>query len=607
MLRPASTRWFEVLCPRSEGVRAVAELARTGAVEIEIRPHAEEDLPVADLGAGLARYAALSARYWRYWERHCLRRMPLVEPPAAVLERGLAWIDAWSVETDGLIDTLQQCEEELVRLRWLEGVLARIEHTALDFAALTAAGPVLGLACTHLPRDTELEFPDALIALDVPTDDALCFVILGEREQLAQFKQRVLALKGRFIERPPWLRGSAPDALRLVVERREFLASRVVHLYAEIDGLFDDYNLAEVLGELVWLEWFARQVGSIELASEHFVWVTGWTDDLSGSRLMSALDASKTRALLRFAPAPLGSRPPQVLDNPRWLKPFEFFVRALGVPDVGETDPTPVLAIVVPLLFGYMFGDVGQGLVLLLLGLSLRKRLDAAGMLMAGGLSSIGFGFLFGSVFSLENLIPALWLHPLHDPLSVLIVPLVFAVGLLSVGQILSGLGALWRGEFVRWLAIDAGFLLLYLGIMGMAAGLPAWPALAGLTWYVLGSLIVHRRLLGWLAAIGHLLEQGLQTLVNTLSFARVGAFALAHASLSAAVVAIAETGGSTIAWVLILVLGNALIILLEGLVVSIQTTRLVLFEFFNRCLRGTGRVFKPLPPPPIALSATPD
>ena len=94
-----------------------------------------------------------------------------------------------------------------------------------------------------------------------------------------------------------------------------------------------------------------------------------------------------------------------------------------------------------------------------------------------------------------------------------------------------------------------------------------------------------------------------MQILVNTLSFARVGAFALAHSALSAAVVTMAEASGSVVGGLLIMILGNLLIIALEGLVVAIQTTRLVLFEFFNRFLRGTGRIFRPLPPPPALVT----
>jgi V/A-type H+-transporting ATPase subunit I len=92
------------------------------------------------------------------------------------------------------------------------------------------------------------------------------------------------------------------------------------------------------------------------------------------------------------------------------------------------------------------------------------------------------------------------------------------------------------------------------------------------------------------------------QILINTLSFARVGAFALAHAGLASAVVALADASGNALAWAIVLALGNALILVVEGLVVSIQTTRLVLFEFFTRFFRAEGREFRPLAAPPVTL-----
>jgi V/A-type H+-transporting ATPase subunit I len=190
----------------------------------------------------------------------------------------------------------------------------------------------------------------------------------------------------------------------------------------------------------------------------------------------------------------------------------------------------------------------------------------------------------------------------------VLAVPIVLAVGLLSLGQLLAGIGALWRGQLREWLLVDLGFLVMYLGLVmvlmlpGQALG---WLPLVGLGWYLAGSFVVAHSLLGGLAALGHLAENGLQILTNTLSFARVGAFALAHAALSAAIVTMASSAPLW-AGFLILLLGNLVIILLEGLVVGIQTTRLVLFEFFNRFLRGSGRVFEPLPPPPVTVTGVP-
>lgn len=214
------------------------------------------------------------------------------------------------------------------------------------------------------------------------------------------------------------------------------------------------------------------------------------------------------------------------------------------------------------------------------------------------------FGLLFGSVFAREDLIPALWLHPLEAPIAVLAAPLLFAVALLSLGQLLDALGALWRGTLGSWLLKDLGFLVLYLGLVALPF-FPNlhWVPLLGATWYLTGAFLSHRALVGTFAALGHLLEGGMQILVNTLSFARVGAFALAHASLSAAIVTMADSAPWWAA-TLILILGNALIIALEGLVVSIQTTRLILFEFFNRFMRGSGRVFRPLPPPPSVVEA---
>jgi V/A-type H+-transporting ATPase subunit I len=85
---------------------------------------------------------------------------------------------------------------------------------------------------------------------------------------------------------------------------------------------------------------------------------------------------------------------------------------------------------------------------------------------------------------------------------------------------------------------------------------------------------------------------------LNTVSFVRVGAFALAHAGLSLAFNIMADSAGSMVATALILLLGNIIVIVLEGLVVSIQTTRLILFEFFIRFLQADGRVFKPISAP---------
>jgi V/A-type H+-transporting ATPase subunit I len=246
-----------------------------------------------------------------------------------------------------------------------------------------------------------------------------------------------------------------------------------------------------------------------------------------------------------------------------------------------------------------MFGDVGQGAVLMGVGLAFRKRMALLGMLVSGGASAMLFGLLFGSVFGLHGIVPALWLAPLDDPLPVLVVPLAGGAALLTLGLLINALESYWRGKFRHWLVTDAGLIAVYAGLIGALfdkSGL--FVAALGALMPVLGHLAVTRRLRPALAAIGALLEHTLQLLINTLSFVRVGAFALAHAGLSAAIVALAEGAGGALSHGAVLVLGNIAAIVIEATVVSVQTTRLVLFEFFTRFFVGKGREFRPLPPP---------
>jgi V/A-type H+-transporting ATPase subunit I len=290
-----------------------------------------------------------------------------------------------------------------------------------------------------------------------------------------------------------------------------------------------------------------------------------------------------------------------VLRNPFWARPFELFAGLLGTPDVSDVDPSRVLAFIAPLMFGYMFGDVGQGAVLLAAGLLLKDRVPALALLVPGGLAAIVFGFLFGSVFGIENWLPALWLHPMEHPLTILGVSLGFGVLVVSLGMLFDTLQCHWRGEARKFWGSRLGIPLTYAGLLlSILDPRALWLLVAGAAWYIGGAARLepaHRGEAVAEAAMDYG-ETLLQLVVNTISFVRVGAFALAHGGLSAAVIGIAGAADSMTGQVLLLALGNALVIALEGLVVSIQTTRLVLFEFFVRFLRASGRRFCPLPDP---------
>jgi V/A-type H+-transporting ATPase subunit I len=602
-LRPVSARWFEVLAPRTDCARVTGVLARTGAVQVEVRPERADDAFRVDaLATGMQGYRDQTSRYARYWSRGRVRHSSVMSGPGETLRRALGVIANWRDQADPLIDRLQAAEEELGRLRLWERVLSCGTERAIDFGALAQVGPALGVLMAALPADAPWQPEGPVLTFALALDGEQCVLALGPAGTVVELRQRAQGLKGRVLERPAWMTGSAREAGSAVATRVVRLELEVNRLYAELDALHEDCGLPEALGDMLCLEWFSAHIGSVP-ASRNLAWVTGWTDDPDGTRLAAALEREGVRGLLAFPPQPPGAEPPDLLRNPPWVRPFEVFVRALGMPGAREVDPSPILAFVAPLLFGYMFGDLGQGLVLAGVGWHLRKRFPLAALLLWGGLSAAVFGVLFGSFFSREDVIPALWFSPLHEPLTALLLPLGLGVVLLTGGQVLNGLAARWRGESRHWLATDAGLLMLYLGLIATVAVPSAWPlAGAGALWFVIGSGWHARRASAALIALAVLLEDGMRLLVNTLSFARVGAFALAHAGLSAAVVTLAELTGSELGALLVMLAGNVLVLVLEGLVVSIQTTRLILFEFFVRFLRGEGRAFRPLPPPPSVL-----
>ncbi len=599
--RPLPARWFEVIVPRMDSARAAGSLAGTGLVELEEAALPDQTMSLDDLAEGLSHYRERVKRYCHYWQRCRLGHSRHWAPPREILDHALRRIDAWSAQADPIIDRLQTLESEQAELAIWQDVLRCASRHELDVSLLVSRGPVFDSVLAILPADARLELPDRALVLRMPEAARRCLLIVADVEALQGVRHEIRLLKGRVLAWPPWLQGSR-DALTSVSRRLERNRPEVQRLYRDLDVLFESFSLEEVLGDLAWLDWFSTRVGALP-ASDQLVWITGWTSDPVGARLERALESGGARALLHYPPPPPGLQPPQLLRNPWWVRPFETFTRGLGMPGRNEVDPSPWLAFVVPALFGYMFGDVGQGLVLLLSGWLLKRHWPLARLLIPAGLSAMVFGLLFGSVFSREDLLPALWLHPLQAPVTVLMVPLGLAVILLSFGQILGALEAAWRGESRQWWLREAGLLTLYLGVAGsLLTGLMQPVAVLGLVWFVTGHVWLEPSVRGVLGAVGSLAEDGLRLLVNTVSFARVGAFALAHAGLSSAIVTLADAADSWWLAGLVLLFGNLLVIVLEALVVSVQTTRLVLFEFFVRFLRAEGRPFRPLRPPPAAI-----
>jgi len=598
-LRPAAANWFELLVLRDDLAVAMDALAKSRRVELQSHGQAKAPMLMPECRGLLEAFDDLERRYARHWPAPNPHPRDERDEPFRMLQLALQHLQAWADEAGAAVEKLESLISERNDLELLRE-MSQSAQPLPDLEQFSRAGPMLQSAL-FLLQAAELPAvqPPDVITAHVSTPDRTFLFAVGLPEEIASLEHQLLLHKARRLALPPQLPPTAGAAAAVIDQRLEAIDAEIGRARAELRALDERHDIADALADASFVRWYVSSVPELA-ATENFAWITGWTSDADGEALLSLLADAGVKGLLRLTEAPPGIEAPLLLRNPSWMRPFELFTNMLGVPAAGSADPTRIVAIAGPLMFAYMFGDVGHGAVLLIAGLVFSRRWPALRLLTYGGAMSVVFGVLFGSVFALETVITPLWVHPLEAPVLMLVVPMLGGAALLIIGMCLDALQACWQRRGVYWCETGAGLMLCYLALLG-ATLLPwlLWVALGGAIWFVVGHALAApaHRLAAAAEATADFLESLLQLVVNTVSFVRVGAFALAHAGLSLAVVGLAETPESAAVQLFVLVLGNVLIIGLEGLVVSIQTTRLVLFEFFIRFLRAEGRPFRPLAP----------
>jgi V/A-type H+-transporting ATPase subunit I len=599
-LRPALANWFEVLVLRDDLTAAVDALARSAKVELQSHGESRTSLLMPECRERLAEFDALSQRYDRYWPPACRHEPDERQEPQRMLDDAMRRLRAWKDDAHVVVRRIETLTGQAADLRVLLPLLQQ-EQLSLDLARFATAGPLLKTCIFLLPGDDWPEsLPSDVITRRAVTADHHYLLALGMPAQIASLERQLVLQKARAIAMPQDLPAGIHGPAAALEQRIVDLEHDVEVAERALAALHERHDIADAIADAEFVRWYVDAVPDLD-STENFAWITGWTNEVDDQPLLSLLADVGIKGLFRLQPPPPGHEPPLILVNPRWIQPFEVFTRMLGVPGSSEVDPTRVVAIVSPLIFGYMFGDVGHGAVLFVAGLALAKHWPALRLLIAGGLSSMVFGVLFGSVFGREDIIAPVWLHPLEAPVLILLVPLAGGAVLLLLGLLLDALQAYWQHKGRQWLQTATGLVLCYVSLLGAFLE-PAllWMALAGAVWFMVGhafTVSTHR-----LSAVGkamaEFVEMLLQLGVNTISFVRVGAFSLSHAGLCVAVTGVASAPSSPAAGAFVELLGNLVILGLEGLIVGIQTTRLVLFEFFARFLRAEGRPFRPLKPP---------
>jgi len=343
----------------------------------------------------------------------------------------------------------------------------------------------------------------------------------------------------------------------------------------------------------------------------------GWMAERDAKSLEEEIASDDLAVFTRYGETE--EAPPVRLKNPPIIRQFEFFTRLYGLPIYGELDPTPLLAVTYTLLFGLMFGDVGHGLVLALLGLYIHiiiKR-PLGGILTVVGVSAMCFGFLYGSIFGFEDILPALWRRPMADITATLLFAVWVGVGLILLSMCLHMYNAIKQGRFGDFLfgANGVAGLLFYSAILWLVFRSLFWgqginPGVIALAVLPLAFValkhpitrLIERKngkeapektgpgMLIFNTAI-NLFETLLTYATNTISFVRVGAFAISHAGMMHVVLQLSQ-GAAGSRNLVVLILGNVLVMVIEGLLVGIQVLRLDFYEIFSRFYTGGGRGF---------------
>lgn len=324
--------------------------------------------------------------------------------------------------------------------------------------------------------------------------------------------------------------------------------------------------------------------------------------------------------------------PPVKLTNGRFSKPFENFVAMYGLPKYKGVDPTPLVAITYTLLFGIMFGDLGQGFIIFIIGLIINrwKKLEIGKVFSRIGISSMIFGVLYGSVFGIETLLDPLYKilfnldsKPIHvfDPntTNLILIASVFIGAILIILSIILNIAINFKSKNYKNSLYGpngiAGLVLyvtsIVIGISILLFNVESIHILIILLFILIPIIVIFFRdplsnlmtkrkspkikITEFITEnFFELFEIILSYVTNTMSFLRVGGFILSHAGMMAVVITLSQII-SGLGGVLALIVGNIFVIGIEGLIVGIQVLRLEFYEIFSRFFDGGGKKYSAL------------
>lgn len=432
---------------------------------------------------------------------------------------------------------------------------------------------------------------------------------------------------GLYFERfkVPGAAGTPKDIIEHLKESIDILTKQIEEIDRRTKELLDE-NMQELdilYSTLLVRNEIYEMKKNVVVNGEYFFCV-GWVTRASAKALKEKVEKLDGISMELWKPEEdTTNTPPTKLKNLKIARPFEFFIDMYGLPGYHDVDVTSFVAVTYTIIFGLMFGDIGQGFVLSIAGYLMwkLKKMALGKALIPCGISSMIFGFVFGSVFGYEHLLDPVYhalgwkgkpLEVMDSINTVLLIAIGIGVGLVCVAILINIYACIKRKHFGEAIFSQNGIvgLIFYLSAACFAFN------------FMSGQTLVANSTLGILLAVGavllmikeipigiidkhpdwkpesigdfvaqnvfELLEYVLSYASNTVSFLRVGAFVLVHAGMMMVVFSLAGESEN----IFVIILGNILVIALEGLLTGIQVLRLEFYEMFSRFYEGNGRPF---------------
>ncbi|RLF03071.1 MAG: hypothetical protein DRJ59_01765 [Thermoprotei archaeon] len=538
-----------------------------------------------------------------------------------------------------LEEVIKQLEErakltkQIEELSTYERLLAPLEKTGLDLKDLFEKRQLyvrIGIIQEKDRKDLEDLFRrNNILYTFMHSLDRDVFIAIVSMKQKERFDRLLEPFSIEYITYRKDLPSNVDEALK-------YLRDNIVKLSAELEEI--DYRLEEwkekhffevlALNEAVDCLFKALQklANSIVSPEENRLYLEAY---------IPAQEAEKVKSKLEEAGASVEFKEPTAEGAPIFFKPTPLvkdvrksILSMYGWPSVNEVDPSFIMLITFPLFFGFMFGDMGHGLVLFIAGLVLRyfgpeKYRSWSTLLTLMGICSMFFGTLSGELFGTHIKLPGY--HPLielfedHEisPEGVnmaLGLSLLIGVIHLIIGFMLKSVNEFKQGHAIKAATKSIPILVLYIsGVIVVGSTdyvhniIPKYLANIFLPLIPISILIIvfGEPVVSLLAKTHHepvsaLIGEGvlelmlslLEMLSNTISYIRLAIYFVIHSVLTMVV---------NMAWSLgamglpIVIIGQAGIIVMEGLFAYIQNIRLHFYEFFSKFYEGGGRPLEPI------------